>query len=181
MSTSNTSKLTSERRKPNAFYLYEAVNVHKPAEIVFNFIVKELHKCYPKLAPGHKKFQLIGADEITEGITIDCQESAGNQEVHHQYKVSQVLPNKLVSYASRPSQAFIKTPGRVIEGKSNTFVYYDLEETSSGETQLGLTIVLQMPGFFDKFLSSVTGTGKLWNDHLKQELHALKAEIEIAK
>jgi hypothetical protein len=166
------------RKKPNAFHLAESVIVTSPVTKVFTFIVKNLQTHYSKLAQGHKKFKVIGADEIAEGAVIDCEEIAGNQEVHHRYEVKRVVPHKLIHYSSHPSRAFVRTPWRTIEGESNTFVYYDFEEMTPTESRLMLTIVIQMPSFFKKFLATITGSGKLWANHLTEELHALKLEIE---
>jgi hypothetical protein len=166
------------RRKPNAFHLAESVPLSRPVTSVFEFIVKNLQTLYSKLAKGHKKFEIKGGGEITEGAVIDCQEVAGNQEVHHRYEVKRVVPNKLIHYSSCPTRAFVRTPWRTIEGESDTFIYYDLSKRSSNETLLTLTIIIQMPGSFKKFLATITGSGRLWANHLTEELHALKFEIE---
>lgn len=177
---SNAQKINVDvsRKKANAFHLAESVTVMHPVTKVFTFIVKNLQTHYSKLAQGHKKFNIMGADEISEGAVIDCEEIAGNQEVHHRYEVKRVVPHKLIHYASHPTRAFVHTPWKIIEGESNTFVYYDLEEMTPTDTRLMLTIVIQMPSFFNKFLATVTGSGKLWANHLTEELHALKREIE---
>lgn len=178
MSIAGKTHVDVSRRKPNAFHLAESVPVARPATTVFEFIVKNLQAHYSKLAKGHKKFEVMGANEIAEGAVIDCQEVAGNQEVHHLYKVKRVVPNKLIHYSSCPTRAFVRTPWRTIEGESNTFIYYDLKKTGPKETRLMLTIVIQMPSFFNKFLATITGSGRLWANHLTEELHALKLEIE---
>ena len=180
MSVITSISVSKARRKSNAFHLSKSVVIHQPSTTVFDFIVKKLPTCYSQLAKGHKKFEVIGADEITERAIIDCQEMAGNQEIHHRYQVVQVVPNKLVHFFACPSHVFIHTPGRIIETKSNTFVYFDLDPITPDETRLAQTIIIQMPSFFNKLLGVISGTGRLWTKHLLEELRALKIEIEQA-
>jgi hypothetical protein len=178
MSNVTTIGVEEARRKPNAFHLSKSVIVHRPTAMVFEFIVKKLQTHYSQLARGHKKFEVLGMAEITEGAIIDCQEMEGNQEIHHRYQVGQVVTNKLIHFFACPSRVFVHTPGRIIETQSNTYVYFDLEPIGPDETRLAQTIIIQMPSFFNKLLGVITGTGKLWSAHLTEELWGLKLAVE---
>jgi len=166
------------RRKANAFHLSKSVVVHRPSTAVFDFIVKNLPTCYSQLSRGHKKFEVLNMAEIKEGAIIDCQEMEGNQEIHHRYQVGQVVRNKLIQFFACPSRVLVHLPGRIIETKSNTFVYFDLDPITPNKTRLAQTIIIQMPSFFNKLLGVISGTGRLWTKHLIEELQALKTKIE---
>jgi hypothetical protein len=182
MSNAWTTNVDASLRKPNAFHLSDSVTVQKSAATVFKFIVNDLPAHYSDIAKGHKKFEVVGSDEITEGASIECQEMARNVEVHHRYEVKKVIPNKHIHFctlfSSNPTRAYIQSMGKTIEGKSATYVYYDLEEMAPEETQLTLSIVIQMPNLFFKLTGILTGQKKLWGNHLSEELNGLKGVIE---
>ena len=182
MSNTWTTDVDLSLRKPNAFHLRESVTVRKPVETVFRFVVSDLQTHYPDIAKGHKKFEIVGSDEITEGVSIECQEIAKNVEVHHCYEVNKVIPNKHIHFCTRlpsnPTRAYIHSMGRTIEGKSATYVYHDFEEMAPEETRYTLSIVIQMPNFFFKLTGLLTGQKKLWGNHLSEEIHGLESVIE---
>ena len=182
MNTTWTTNVDASLRKPNAFHLRDSMRVQQPAATVFNFILNDLSTHYADIAKGHKFFRVVGADKIAEGASIECEETVKNVEVHHRYEVKNVTPNKRIHYCtllpSNPTRAYIQSMGRTIEGESSTFVTYDFEETSPEETQITLSIVIQMPNFFFKLVGLLTGQQKLWGDHLSEELYGLKGVIE---
>ena len=182
MSNTWTTNVDALLRKPNAFHLRDSVTVQRSAATVFNFIVNDLPAHYSDIAKGHKKFKVVGSDEIAEGDSIECHEIARNVEVHHLYKVIKVVPNKHIHLctllSSNPTRAYIQSMGKTIEGKSATYVYFDLEEMASEETRLTQSIVIQMPNLFFKLTGLLTGQKKLWGSHLSEELYGLKGVIE---
>jgi len=182
MSNTWTTNVDASLRKPNAFHLRDSVTVQKSAATVFKFIVNDLSTHYSDIAKGHKIFKVVGSDEITEGASIECEEKVKNVEVHHRYEVKNVIPNKHIHYCtllpSNPTRAYIQAMGKTIEGESSTYVFFDLEEMAPAETQLTLSIVIQMPSFFFKLTGILTGQEKLWGDHLSEELNGLKGVIE---
>ncbi len=180
MSVITSISVPKARRKSNAFHLSKSVVIHQPSTTVFDFIVQKLPTCYSQLARGHKKFEVLDMAEIKEGAIIDCQEMEGNQEIQHRYQVGRVVTNKLIHFFACPSRVLIHLPARIIETKSNTFVYFDLDPITPNETRLAQTIIIQMPSFFNKLLGVISGTGRLWTKHLLEELRALKIEIEQA-
>ena len=185
MSTTWTTSVDVSLRKPNAFHLRDSVVIQKSAAMVFKFIVNDLPEHYSDIAKGHKKFEVVGADEMTEGASIECEEIARNVEVHHRYEVKKVIPNKYIHFctqlSSNPTRSYIQSMGKTIEGESGTDVYYDLEEVRPEETQLTLSIVIQMPNQFFKLMGMLTGQKKLWGNHLSEELNGLKGVIEKEK
>jgi hypothetical protein len=173
-------KHREERRRSHALYLARSIVVNKPIEEVYQFIIEDMPAHFTKTAVGHLKFEILGSNKIVEGATIDCEEVAGNQEVHHLYKVKKVQPNKGVYYESCPSHGLLRANNRVIPIKSNTFVYYELDDKGARETVVEASIIIQMPNTMMKLLSLMSGTRTLWDNHLIEELQGLKREVEAA-
>lgn len=182
MNTTWTTTVDASLRKLNAFHLRDSVMVQKSAATVFNFILNDLATYYADIAKGHKIFKVIGSDKIAEGASIECKETVKNVEVHHRYEVKNIIPNKRIHYCtllpSNPTRAYIQLMGKTIEGESSTYVFYDLEEIAPEETQLTLSIVIQMPNFFFNLTGILTGQEELWGDHLSEELYGLRNVIE---
>ena len=169
---------TATPKLSNAFQLRESTTIAKPVEVVFDFVVQELQHCYTRIAEGHQQFTIRGATKLVEGALIDCVEAVGDQSVRHCYVVKRIAPGKRITYDSVPSHATLKIGRRVIEARSNTYVTFEFAKANSGDTRLTQSIVIEMPNSISKVMASLTGTGRLWNRHLTEELHGLKREIE---
>jgi hypothetical protein len=182
MNATWSTKVDASIRKPNALHLNDTVIIRKSVETVFNFIVNDLSIHYQNTANGHIKFQVVGANEITEGAKIECQEVADTVEVHHLYDVTDVIPNQRIYFSTslplNPTRAYMQSGNRTIETLSATYVYYDFEKVSPKETKLSLSIVIQMPNFFNKLMAALFGQEKLWGNHLSEELKNMKTIIE---
>lgn len=168
-------------KKPNiknAAILIRSVEIEKPVDTVFNFIIYKLKDNYTATANGHIKYEIIGGDCLKEGVLIDCRETAANQEVHHIYKVKKIIPNQHIYYLSTPSKVFIKFPWKTVESHSNCYCYFDFEKVSENITKLQLTIAIQFDNWFQKSLSTLFCGIVPWKKHQKEELEKLKELTE---
>lgn len=170
------------RKKANSFYLSESVIINKPVSNVFNFVLKDLQTYYSKTAKGHEEFKVIDAEEISEGKFIECSETVDNVELHHRFEIKKVIKNKHIHFCTdlskSPTRVFIHTGKKIMKNKSGTDVYYDFKNINSKQTQVTLTIVIQMSSFFSKLMGLITGSKKLVSNHLFEETHGLKRVIE---
>ncbi|MFO7656512.1 MAG: hypothetical protein R6W78_05545 [Bacteroidales bacterium] len=133
---------------------------------------------YKAMAEGHIQYELLNSEYIQEGTEIDCMEKAGNQTVHHIYKVEKIIPNEYIYYLSSPSKVFIELPRKTIESKSNTYCFYNFEKINDSTTSLQLTIAIQFGSGFEKFYSTLFGGIAPWKKHQKEEMEKLKKLIE---
>lgn len=172
------------RKKPNSFYLTETVIVNKPVNNVFNFILKDLQTCYTKIAKGHEKFKVENAEKISEGKFIECSETIKNVKVSHRYEVKKVIKNKHIYFCTElpnnPTKVLMQFGKKIVENVSGSHVYYDFKDINSKQTQMTVTIVIQLPNLLNKIMGTITGSKKLFSNHLIEETNGLKREIESA-
>ncbi|MBN2546470.1 MAG: hypothetical protein JXB50_11785 [Spirochaetes bacterium] len=145
---------------------------------VFDFFINNnLSKYYSKISKGHKYFKLRTGERLEIGSIIDCEESADNQSIKHEYHVSDIIKNERISYFSKPSYIKIKLPWKVIDSKSNTYVYYDFESSNPDNTNIRLTIGIQFSSIFEKIFSIIFGGIVPWKNHCAEEMEGLKKKI----
>ena len=169
----------NDRIFPHAVTFCETVSIRVSPRKVYHFLLHEMERVYPELADGHECFRPLDAESLREGAVIDCRERAGNQEVHHRYVVEKLVQNKHIYYVSKPTQTFIHLKNRVIEGRANTHVYYDLEADGEVWTHLRMTIIIQMESAFRKWLGLLFGKMRsIWGQHQQEELKKLVQIIE---
>lgn len=162
-------------------HLSHSLLIERPRAEVFDFITHHVPKRYREMASGHERFDVLGGGPVQANSQIDCRERASNQEVHHTYRVRAFEPGRHLYYASTPSLTFIHLPRRVIEGQSDTHVYYDLYDVqgdAQAGTQLDMLIVIQLPHLAQKWMAVATGSARLWGGHQREELAKLKRMIE---
>ncbi|MBN2610217.1 MAG: hypothetical protein JXB00_01535 [Bacteroidales bacterium] len=177
----NVKEMNYNKLKPdikNAAFLIQSVEINKPIDSVFNYIIYNLKDNYKAMAEGHIQYELLNAEYLQEGTEIDCREKAGNQTVYHKYRVEKIIPNEYVYYLSLPSKVFIELPYKTIESKSNTYCFYDFEKINDSTTSLQLTIAIQFGSGFEKFYSTLFGGIAPWKKHQKEEMEKLKELIE---
>jgi hypothetical protein len=171
--------LREERRRPNAFHLCQAREVRAPREHVFEFLTTRVPDCYTLLSRGHERFVVEGGGPLRLGARIDCREHAGTQVVHHTYEVREIRAPEHLFMASTPTRTWVRAGARTIEGSSDTYVYYDLEEADGGRTRLDMTIVIELPSLGKKWMAAVLGRAHgLWSRHQGEELDRLVTLVE---
>ena len=69
---------------------------------------------------------------------------------------------------------------KIVENVSGSHVYYDFKDINSKQTQMTVTIVIQLPNLLNKIMGTITGSKKLFSNHLIEETNGLKREIESA-
>ena len=64
---------------------------------VFEFFINNnVSKYYPLMSKGHKYFTLREGERMEIGSIIDCEESAGNQTIKHEYYVAEIIKNERI-------------------------------------------------------------------------------------
>ncbi len=173
--------MTNNNQKPeikNAVILVKAVEINKPIDSVFNYIIYNLKDQYNAMAEGHIQYKLLNSEFLQEGTEIDCREKAGNQTALHIYRVEKIIPNEYLYFLSSPSKIFIETPRKTIESKSNTYCFYDFVKVDNSTTSLQLTIGIQFRSGFEKFYSTLFGGIVPWRKHQIEEMEKLRVLIE---
>lgn len=170
-------KIEASRRMPCAMHLSGAARCARAATDVFRFLTERVPECYPSLARGHERFAVEGGGPVRLGAHIDCRERAGDQEVRHRYRVLGFERDVHLHYASRPTETVIHLPRGKIAGQADTHVYYDLDAQGTS-THIALTIVIQMPRRMQLWMALATGSRRLWQRHLNEELGNLVRAIE---
>ncbi len=169
------------RSLPNSYLMTHEVIVDAPPERVFHFITHRLKDHYQQTAKAHERFEIIGADHLTEGAVYVSEEFTGTEGVHNRYVIRSLVPNQLVYMASTPSTIYERKDGELTEvGTCNAHVYFDLHPEGA-RTRLAQTLVVQMPNFLVKFLIDVIATqseDNEWQRHLVEELEGLKQLVE---
>ena len=161
---------------PNTVVIQHTISVPFPIERVFGFFIKNnLSKIYTEIAKGHDYFTLRDGSELKIGSIIDCRESAANQSITHEYHVTDIKANERIAYSSKPSRSKIKMLWKVIESKSNTYVYYDFEKNNESETSIRLTIGIQFLNKIEKIMATLFGGLTPWKKHCYEEMEGLKA------
>ena len=159
----------------NAVILQHIINVSLKIDKVFEFFIDDnLSKYYSTISTGHEYFTLRRGKRLEAGSIIDCEESANNQSIKHEYHVSDVIKNERIHYASKPSYIKIKLPWKVIDSKSNTYVYYDFGSNNAGNTNIRLTIGIQFSSKLEKIFSVIFGGIAPWKKHCVEEMEGLK-------
>ncbi|RHX92373.1 hypothetical protein [Leptospira stimsonii] len=159
----------------NTVILQYIINTPFKVDKVFDFFIDDnFSKYYSKIAKGHDYFFLRAGKRIEVGSIIDCEESAGNQSIRHEYHVSDIIRNERIAYFSKPSYMKIKLPWKVIDTISNTYVYYDFESIHSESSNIRLTIGIQFSSKYEKIFSVFFGGMIPWKNHCKEEMEGLK-------
>lgn len=171
------------RSLPNGYLMTYTVPVSKDPHTIFNFITYHMAEHNLSIAEAHDRFEII--NELDSGLTLGAkfiaEEFQDDEGVKNTYVVKEVVPDKLIYYASEPSLIYRKKKDQwVQEGKCNAYVYFDL--VPQGEnTLLTQTIVIEMPNFFIKFITDIIASMQEeneWQMHLEEELDGLKKAIE---
>jgi len=161
---------------PKTVFLQHSISVPFPVERVFGFFIKnKLSKIYTEIAKGHEYFTLRDGSELKVGSIIDCRESAANQSITHEYHITDIEDNERIAYSSKPSWTKMKMPWKVVESKSNTYVYYDFENINESETLIRLTIGIQFLNKIEKIMATLFGGLTPWKKHCYEEMEGLKA------
>jgi hypothetical protein len=138
------------------------------------FINNNVSKYYTRMSKGHKYFTLREGERMETGSIIDCEESAGNQTIKHEYHVAEIIKNERIHYYSKPSSIRIELPWKIIDSKSNSYIYYDFEEDKNLNTNIRLTIGIQFFSKSEKIFSIMAGGIKPWKKHCAEEMEGLK-------
>ncbi|MBI9046266.1 MAG: hypothetical protein JEZ06_17360 [Anaerolineaceae bacterium] len=163
---------------PNTVIIQHSICVPLSVESVFRFFIENnLSAVYSEIAEGHEYFTLRTGTELEVGSIIDCKESAANQTIVHEYHVTKISANERIAYSSKPSQCKINFPWAVVESKSNTYVYYDLDRNNESETLIRLTIGIQFDNRTAVFMTSLFGGLTPWKKHCREEMEGLKTVI----
>jgi hypothetical protein len=174
---------TNEKMKEIPKYKHAVIMNHNiiinvGAEEIYNFIADEFSKVYTKTSNGHEYFTVRGGGEMQVGSIIDCKETADNQSIVHKYVVSEMIENERIFYYSKPSYSNTQLKKKIIEGQSNTYVYWDFKEKNDKETAVTIYIIVQFKNGFEKFLINNLFNGlKPWKKHCVEEMEGFKHVI----
>jgi hypothetical protein len=142
---------------------------------VFEFFVNnKVSKYYSNISRGHNYFTLRQGEKMEIGSIIDCEESAGNQTITHEYYVAEIINNERIHYYSKPSLIKIKLPWKTIHSKTNSYIYYDFEEDKNLNTNIRITIGIQFFSKGEKIFSTLIGGLEPWKKHSVEEMEGLK-------
>lgn len=159
----------------NTVFIDHRICIPFPIDRTFDFFVNNnLSTHYSSLSRGHDYFSLRKGTRLEVGSIIDCEESAGNQSIRHEYHVSDIIVNDRIAYHSNPSYVKVKLPWKVIDSKSNTYVYYDFDRQLPDQTTIRLTIGIQFSSQAEKLFSVVFGGIAPWKKHCIEEMQNLK-------
>jgi hypothetical protein len=159
----------------NTVMIQHSIKVPFETQKVFDFFINnEFSKYYANISSGHKYFILRNGKKWEIGSKIDCEETAGNQTIKHEYYVSEIINNERIHYYSKPSFIKIKLPWKIIDSKSNSYVYYDFEEDKNKNTYIRLTIGIQFFSKGKKIFSILAGGLEPWKKHCVEEMEGLK-------
>jgi len=162
----------------NAVKISHTIIVPFRANEIYNFLVNDFSDVYSLTSEGHEYFKIRGGGEMKTGSIIDCAETADNQSILHEYIVEEMIANKRIFYYSKPTCAKTQLKRRVIEGESNTYVYWDLKQLHNGATSVTLTIIIQFRNGFEKFfINSVVNGLKPWKEHCVEEMEGFKSVL----
>lgn len=159
----------------NAVEISHTIIVPFSPNEVYNFLINDYSNVYSLTSEGHEYFKIRGGGEMKKGSIIDCAEFAENQSIVHEYMVEEMIANKRIFYYSKPTFAKTQLKRRVIEGESNTYVYWDLKQLPDGATSVTLTIIIQFRNGFEKFFINTLINGlRPWKEHCIDEMEGFK-------
>jgi|GEM_PF-2409536 len=152
------------------------ITVPGSAEKVYNFIINDFSRIYRETSDAHDYFIIRGGGAMKPGCIIDCAEAVKNQSIVHEYVVEEMKKNKSIYYYSKPSRSIAKVGKKEIEGESNVYVYWLLEEINGSETKVTFTVITQFNSSFEKFMiNSVLGKYRPWKKHFIEEMEGFKS------
>jgi hypothetical protein len=164
-----------DARRPRSIVLRHAVVADAPPAALFRLLATNHTARYRTLARGHECFDVRGGGPLCQGAIVDCRERAGNQEVHHVYRVTSFVPDREIAMESIGSRGFVCAGGRTYEAESNTFVRQVIEPLGAGHSRLCVSITIQFASVARKLLALASGTRRLWDAHLREETANLAA------
>ena len=162
----------------NTVLISSTISTKMGVEDSFRFITDKLPEYYKDISDAHEYFRVVSGNPLAEGEKIACAEKAGNQSITHEYIVHEVTQNDRIHYSSNPSSVKIRLPWTTIESKSNTYVYYDFDADSRGNTLIRLTIGIQFQNIFEKLFSQLFMGILPWKKHCREEMNGLKQVLE---
>jgi len=152
------------------------ITVPGSTESVYNFIINDFSELYRETSEAHDYFTIRGGGAMKPGCIIDCAEAVKNQSIVHEYVVEEMVKNTSIFYYSKPSRSIARIGKKEIEGTSNVYVYWHLEEMNENETKVKFTVFTQFNSLFEKFMiNSVLGKFKPWKKHFIEEMEGFKS------
>jgi len=134
--------------------LFSFASTKKSVEAVFAFF-SHIDKYYLQLSGGHKRFLLVNADALTEGVSIEDEETAGGQHLKHTYRVVTVKENRYIKLVSDPSIVrifrFFRLPVKVT-------VEFEFKDVRQGRTEAFSCLTLEFRNKATGLLARVMGT-----------------------
>ena len=143
-----------------------SLTIEESPEKVFNFF-RHLDRHYLNLNKGHKKFKITNTDELREGAWIECEETAGGQDVRHKYQVVKFEANHALELVSEKSRVTI---GKLLNMTVKTIVEFEIQAIAPGTSKISSRIILKFKNQLEKFFAAMIGTERIWQAHTEEEL-----------
>lgn len=157
----------------NAVEVNAEVLTNCPLQFTFQTYMK-VRDFYLRLSRGHRKYEMTGTD-LTKDVVINIWETAGFQFVKHQYRVTELVPDKRMRLVSEKSQVTVLG---LFKGETRSEVEFRFDAISDEQTNLGLTIRIIFPNWFRHLLARIFFTEVIWRTHARGEMNALARIIE---
>lgn len=165
-------------RYKNSVVISHTVNIPVSVDKVYSFIVNDFPDIYTLTSNAHHYFIIKDGGGIEVGSIINCSERVENQSILHEYIVGEMIENERIFYYSEPSYSKTQLKKKVIEGLSNTYVYWDLNKKNDEETYVTISIIIQFKNRFEKFLINNLVNGlRPWREHCVEEMIGFKNVI----
>lgn len=162
----------------NSVVISYTINVPLNVDEVYRFITEDFSDAYTLTSNAHHYFTIQGGGKMKVGSIINCSEKVENQSILHEYIVGEMIENERIFYYSKPSYSKTQLKKKVIEGQSNTYVYWDLNKKNDKETYVTISIVIQFKNGFEKFLiNSLVNGLRPWREHCVEEMQGFKNVI----
>jgi hypothetical protein len=173
------SKSEKNYKYKKSVIMSHAIEVPLSIDSCYNFIINDFSSVYQEISSAHEYFTVKNEKSLELGSVIDCAENSEDQFLVHEYIVKELVENKHIFYASIPTNSQVHLKNKVIEGKSNTYVFWDFNENDYGKTNITITVIVQFDSALQKVFINLVGGMKPWKKHCVEEMEGLKRVLTI--
>jgi hypothetical protein len=132
-----------------------------PAKIFYFF--QHLDKYYLNISKGHRKFKLLNADSLRQGVFIENEETAGGQYVKHRYRVVEFVKDRHIRLVSDPSMVTLWRG--LLTVPVTTTVEFEIDTN-----MISSKLTLKFRSRVAHSVADRMGTREIWGTHVKEEM-----------
>jgi len=145
-----------------------------PERVAYFF--RALPKYYPAMSKSHRKFNIVGSEQLLqEGTLIDVEDKVGGQYLKQHLRVVKIENNRYFLMISESSTLKIGGAFRV---PVKTILEYTIQLEPDDQTQVATKLTIEYSNDVTKLAAWLFGTKGIWRAHVREEMENARKIME---